>query len=1638
MADEPTTAADPAVPNLWRDTVSFREQVLRASQAKRRKIFKVLLAMLVLVGGIMAMLLWLVPIPQPYFAGAWITDYQSRQMPPLLEATHDRDAFRDGGYFLRHSSQAFQSVDRAALVQELNDLGHRSAVETVVLYLAGHARVGGEGEVQVLPADADPDRSASWLPLRHVLEKLRDCPARSKLLVLDILAPSVNPRLGILTEDVGRGIERDLESVADPHRLTLCACSPGQVALASAEMGRTVFSYYLEEGLRGWADGYGGHDKPDRRVAVRELADFVAARVDRWAWRNREARQTPVLYGSGDFYLRTLPHGKPEAHLTAAEEVAYPTWLSEGWKMHDAWQADEVYRTMPHLYRELEMVLLAAELEWQSGIDPTKARDNRAQQIKGLRARKELFRYPPQPEPYSLALADAQGPKPDKEATELLREVLGKKPAGGNGAAKAEPAAKAGEKGAEKAAEKGGEKAAEKAAPEKPAADAAEKLQAKPHIDVATAAFDLIAADTDPKPDKIRKVNAILQAQEPRPRFVETLFLARLGELAGQVPEGQWPKDTVRRALDVVRNGERAASRPEVFAWIRGQLDEASQHRLQGETLLFSRGYAALDEADEALRKAATAYDICLAHANTLQRAQHTLDDAFAFLPAAQSFVEHAPRYEKDWLGAARLADELSHLLTLPAGNKPLANDELRQKGEEIRNKTDELAARLDELRRPFAPAALAPFKDVGTRPDTSAYHLQELDALLATPFLKTDERLALWKAARALARRLHEQTRSIDEAEDAGLQSITSRMTAEADPVRLARVENERAARRARLGIGLVRLGGLPATDSEKLDKALDTAVAGGGGDRWYALGQALRRVWTDRLPALIAQQEDVAVADRLSRVFTFGELGLVQRDSDRTPQIAVYQQQARALWAWLADRNRYAAHDALNLGLGSGAVSSLHSAAARSYQQFARGVPEEEFVQMIGTTEPMLLPPGGSPVVYPLQLRLFAPPSAKTDAVLRVLTADDAWLQVTPEVAGAEPGKSEVPLGLPHLAITKVPLRIELKAGAAGARVPPPQGVLVEVRINGRTYHHRVPVSLNAVTDRLEVLLSANPETPAAPQGELRLRPVRPRQPFFLYVRNPTAKPRNLVIQLLTNDKLIDGAETKLAVGVKETRRVVFPQPAAPPLPPPPTGGGPAPPPGPAELPELTGPLEVRLLDADNRNAVLERKLIPVGVATPREYIQVTGIQWLPGQPPAKNRLTVNLRTLLSAGPPCQAELVLLPERIPGLREIKDGNLRSELPFSGEEVKLYAEGLLLRDGDDEDGWTYLTIDGCIRALVFRTTFARSGDPSTPREDSQPALRLRAPQFGRTGSKLPVTIEVDNPPAGATLDVALGTVNAGAFEPESARRLPTGRQTRIGLSPSGPGGALLFEAMIQDWHIELDTLRIKGPRALAARLADAAGNTIRTAMMTVVLDDNPADKVQFIELPAKYRNNVPLVVKASAQTPVAGIKEVNFYFGKAVDNKPPAGAQPIAAVPIDQAGTTWAAKLPLAGDRKGPTDISVEFKSMVGLSSFATATIELLDPNAAPEPGKIEGKVNEGGRAQGDLDVVLRNEKNEEKGRTKTGPDGSYRLDNVEPGKYKIIAMKVVSNRRAEQAVVVEPGQTVTVDLTLIVGRPR
>src|SRR5207237_5992080 len=117
--------------------------------------------------------------------------------------------------------------------------------------------VGTPDGVALLPADARADDPSGWLPLTELLTALKNCPAKRKLLLLDLGQAAPMPQAGVLLHNAP---ERAHDLLTrwhgeDPNLQVLCACSPGQTSLASDELGHTVFAHFLLQALSGKADG---------------------------------------------------------------------------------------------------------------------------------------------------------------------------------------------------------------------------------------------------------------------------------------------------------------------------------------------------------------------------------------------------------------------------------------------------------------------------------------------------------------------------------------------------------------------------------------------------------------------------------------------------------------------------------------------------------------------------------------------------------------------------------------------------------------------------------------------------------------------------------------------------------------------------------------------------------------------------------------------------------------------------------------------------------------------------------------------------------------------------------------------------------------------------------------------------------------------------------------------------------------------------------------------------------------------------------------------------------------------------------------------------------------------------------------
>ncbi len=193
------------------------------------------------------------------------------------------------------------------------------ADRALVVHVACHVAALGEA-VYLLPGDAT-GAAATWVPLGELLDALRACPARDKCLLLDAGRPRTRTFAGPYADDASAPLHKRLKSLEDQGELpcpVLVSCGEGERSHVVAATGVSAFAFYAAEGLRGAATPSTARASG---VTVRDLHAFLKLRVGRWARRNRDAAQSPVLYTDGrDFKLTYGVHGNPPATTEEADD----------------------------------------------------------------------------------------------------------------------------------------------------------------------------------------------------------------------------------------------------------------------------------------------------------------------------------------------------------------------------------------------------------------------------------------------------------------------------------------------------------------------------------------------------------------------------------------------------------------------------------------------------------------------------------------------------------------------------------------------------------------------------------------------------------------------------------------------------------------------------------------------------------------------------------------------------------------------------------------------------------------------------------------------------------------------------------------------------------------------------------------------------------------------------------------------------------------------------------------------------------------------------------------------------------------------------------------------------------------------
>ncbi len=1530
-------SASSSPPRLWRSGGPTPP-----GAGRRARLLIVLLALAALVGTGVGLLYWLSPPREVAVLPVSITT------APWAE--QDRAALAAANLLGRPLEDAGANPSRDQTRLRFAALAKVSRSQPVVVHLAAPAAVDASGAVFLLPADPIADSPRNRLAFVELLAAVRDCPARHKLLVLNLTPPSGDPLFAPPAGDLSAAVFAALEAVPDDNRLSLVACGPGQTPLASPELGRSVFSHYLEAGLKGAAD-----DDRDGRVSARELAGFVRLRVYRWSVENRAAAQAPTLVGTApDFVLRANP-AAAVGDEKAVAEIGYPDWLKVAWEANGRWRADGRAASAPGAFRQARSALLAAERALRAGLSADEVKRDLDRRIADAEQLAAALRAVPAPDPLPTLAAVFPGyALPEPALVEQLRTTAI--------AVESKPPA---------AAAKPDEKPTEP-----PLAAEFDAFKTRPHALVAAAAFLVLAEDADVSPARVKAFAKLLAAQDPQVRFVEVLLIRRLAALADQGTLAPWSGARAALALQTARALEDAASRLEVIAYAKPALDEAYRLRADAEAVLFAPGYASPEEATRRLRIAEAAARQVKLTADRLHAALAARDDATLWLTGVTNLVNSGTVNATE---ATAVADAVVRLNAALPRQQSFSATEFAERVPEWDRLAGAVRIALATANRPLSPDALAALRKRAASADAGPAVHADLDAVLASPLVPVTDRAALWDARSALARRLCENTLRADAADDDSFRNGSPRATT-AEPPGEESYDAALAQRRARWTADLLRVGGMDAPGVRRVEGELTRLAR----DR-FAFADRLRRVWVEDAPAPL----DRPASDPLS---------VWRRDA------------AQRLWAWHTARFEYESRDPAD---PSAAVNGVpFAASAAKACAAAAGVSAFPFVEVVPAAIPKLTFEKPSAELN-LNLRAVGASSAAT---VRALSPADEWLKpVPPASATLDP-------------IRESAVSLSLAAGSKPTSHPTALGVLVEADVTldreRRTFHRRVPVSLRTLSSRVDLLVRTDPKAAPQPVGEFRVRPNGQPVAYQLVLFNPSPVPQKVIARLAGLSRetapltLEPGKPVPLVFA--STAIPAKPQPAVPTKP------------DDGFAPLSDNALSLELLDPADRESVLQTFALPVAVADPASYLRVSGAVFAPAGDGRPNRLSV---TVVPGDIPgsaaCPVKMTFPPEANGGLL-VRDGSQAGSVAPAGKPVTLYAENIAFPSPAGAKVTVTLSADGVERVFTHSALLPTLGETVRLQPVSNPRVRVHAVTFAPGTEPLPVTLEVDNPPEGATLELLVGTAKDDDSPVVADLTLPIAtaraKVATMRFDPKGEGFELA--GALADHKPVLPVELLTGRRALEARLLAPDGAPLAEHRVYVTFDGRAPD-VEF-EAPPKAAKGQPLAVKAVCGPTISGIKEVKFFVGKPDKGELPAGPAPLPGVPFDASG--WRATLQMP-DTKGIVVVGVKVTTKAGRETIQTREVELLDAAELnkPAPGKIAGKLTENRIPQPAAAVFLYDAKGNPLAKATTKADGTFAFTDLPPGAYFLYSDKDSTRRQVKEQVDVKAGETTTKELELL-----
>lgn len=289
----------------------------------------------------------------------------------------------------------------------------------VMLYLSMLGSIDTEGRACLIPpglAEAESSiGDGRCISVDRLLRMARQAVREevALIVVLDACQGGLQWPLGLVDGAFASAVEAAVEAANLPRTWVLLPASVGQSSQANLGDGASVFARFFAAGLRGAADSSRTGDR-DGAVELGELASYLAIRVDRWALSRHGERQTPVLYPAvdrpgrgGDLKLTRAENWDAEREIaeslasyearmakeaTATVSVKLDAWLHENWRAAEALGRVAAY-DRPLLWQRYQQLLMRAETLLHAG--PGYARELRRTAVSVERLEMELVSHYP-------------------------------------------------------------------------------------------------------------------------------------------------------------------------------------------------------------------------------------------------------------------------------------------------------------------------------------------------------------------------------------------------------------------------------------------------------------------------------------------------------------------------------------------------------------------------------------------------------------------------------------------------------------------------------------------------------------------------------------------------------------------------------------------------------------------------------------------------------------------------------------------------------------------------------------------------------------------------------------------------------------------------------------------------------------------------------------------------------------------------------------------------------------------------------------------------------------------------------------------------------------------------------------------